>query len=97
MKQDGRKPILVAILAGLAGCTDLKALQAQLNELQNQVARLQADAQSEHQAADAEQCEVAQAARSTADQALAAAQAAQTCCASTNEKINRMFQRHFER
>ena len=91
--------VAAAVLALGAGCTDLKPLQAQVDGLKNEVARLQAEMDAgkggyetaNRTAAAASQ--TATAAQNTANQALSAAQAAQQCCDATNEKIDRMFQK----
>jgi murein lipoprotein len=91
----------VAVLAaGLAGCTDLKPLQAKVDDLSNQVARLTSDlASARQEASSATQAatQTANAAQSTANQALSAAQGAQGCCDATNEKIDRMFRKGLEK
>jgi murein lipoprotein len=93
------KMAAVAVVVGLAGCQDLKPLQADINDLKSQVSKLQADVQaakaSADQAASAAQqaSQAASGAQSTANQALAAAQAAQSAVDATNEKIDRMFKR----
>jgi murein lipoprotein len=89
----------VAVVVGLAGCTDLKPIQAQIDDLKAQVAKVQGDAASAKSAADSANSAAASAgqaasgAQSTANQALAAAHASQSCCDATNEKIDRMFKR----
>jgi len=98
MKTIGLKIAAVAVIAALAGCTDLKPIQAQIDDLKTQVGRLSSDLAA-HKAdrtdanAAAAAASTAAAAQSTANQALAAAQAAQTGVTETNEKIDRMFQR----
>jgi len=93
------KVAAVAVVIGLAGCTDLKPLQADIADLKSQVSKLQADQQatkaSADQAASAAQAasQAASGAQSTANQALAAAQAAQSAVDATNEKLDRMFKR----
>ena len=95
----------VAVVA-LAGCQDLKPLQAQVDDLKAQVGKLSSDAAANkasddvgHKAAAdagvaaANASKAAAAAQSTANQALAAAQAAQSGVDATNEKIDRMFKR----
>jgi outer membrane murein-binding lipoprotein Lpp len=95
----------VAVVA-LAGCTDLKPLQAEVDGLKQQVSKLQTDveaskasADSASRAAAAAQSSANQAgtaaagAQSTANQALSAAQAAQSSVDATNEKIDRMFKK----
>jgi hypothetical protein len=100
------KAAAVAVVIALAGCTDLKPIQAQIDDLKTQVAKLQtgvdaanAAAAQASQAASAASATgtaagaAAAAAQSTANQALAAAQAAQAAVDATNEKIDRMFKR----
>ena len=102
----GIKIAAIAIVAALAGCTDLKPLQAQVDDLKAQVGKLSsdeaankaADNATSKSAADAATAasnasKAAAAAQSTANQALAAAQAAQSGVDATNEKIDRMFKR----
>jgi hypothetical protein len=99
----GIKIAALAVVAALAGCTDLKPLQAQVDDLKAQVGKLSSDGAA-HSAADAaafragsaataSAAQAAAAAQSTANQALAAAQAAQSGVDATNEKIDRMFKR----
>ncbi len=97
------KAAAVAVVIALAGCTDLKPIQAQIDDLKTQVAKLQtgvdaanaaaAQASQQAQSAGAAPTAAAAAAQSTANQALAAAQAAQAAVDATNEKIDRMFKR----
>lgn len=82
----------VAAVVGLAGCTDLKPLQAEVDGLKTQVASLQSQLSAVKGTADSASS-AAQGAQSTANQALAAAQASQACCDATNEKVDRMFRR----
>jgi murein lipoprotein len=89
----------VAVVAGLAACTDLKPIQAQIDDLKGQAAKLQNDVAAAKSAADSANSaassagQTASGAQSTANQALAAAHASQSCCDATNEKIDRMFKR----
>jgi murein lipoprotein len=89
----------VAVMVGLAGCTDLKPLQAQVDDLKAQLAKVQGDTAAAKSAADSANSaassagQAASGAQSTANQALAAAHASQSCCDATNEKIDRMFKR----
>jgi peptidoglycan hydrolase CwlO-like protein len=98
MKSVGIKIAALVAVAALVGCTDLKPLQAQVDDLKSQVGRLSSDLAA-HKAdrtdanAAAAAASAAAAAQSTANQALAAAQAAQAGVNDTNEKIDRMFQR----
>lgn len=95
-----------AAVVALAGCTDLKPLQAEIDSLKSQAGTLQSDLAA-HKAADkgtenaankaladaAAASSAAANAQSTANQALAAAQAAQAGVDATNEKIDRMFKK----
>lgn len=89
--------IAASLLA--VGCTDLKPLQAQVDELKSQVSRLDTSvagmkASSDTATTDARAAaQSAAAAQTAANQALAASQASQSCCDATNEKIDRMFKR----
>ena len=94
-----------AAVVVLAGCTDLKPLQAEVDALKTQVGTMQSgmaahmgDHSAENAAAKAGTdatgaASSAAAAQSTANQALAAAQAAQSGVDATNEKIDRMFKK----
>ena len=92
---------LIAAMA--AGCTDLKPIQTQIDDLKSQISKVNSNAAA-HQASDdakfksaadasASAARAAAAAQSTANQALAAAKAAQSGVDATNEKIDRMFKR----
>ena len=89
----------VAVVVGMVGCTDLKPLQAQVDDLKAQVAKLGGDLSAAKSASDQANSaaqsasQAASGAQSTANQALAAAHASQSCCDATNEKIDRMFKR----
>ena len=104
------KAIVVKLAAAaafvvLAGCQDLKPLQAEVDALKTQVGTLssdmaahKADRMAENAAtkaaADAAAASAAaSSAQSSANQALAAAQAAQSGVDATNEKIDRMFKK----
>jgi outer membrane murein-binding lipoprotein Lpp len=82
-----------------AGCTDLKPIQAQIDDLKSQVSKLSTDQASLKSAVDsasrsaAAAQTAAQQAQSKADSASAAAQANAQCCEATNEKIDRMFKK----
>jgi murein lipoprotein len=86
-------------LAGATACTDLKPLQAQVDDLKQQVARISSDQSSlkatvdnaAHTASSA--LSAAQQAQSRADAAASAAQAAQQSCDALNDKIDRMFKK----
>jgi hypothetical protein len=89
----------VALVVGLAGCTDLKPLQAEVADLKAQLAKVQGDASAAKSSADQANSaaqsanQAASGAQSTANQAVAADHASQSCCDATNEKIDRMFKR----
>lgn len=99
MKSAIIKVAAVAAFTMLAGCQDLKPLQADIDNLKQQVSRLNADLAAAKSSADAANAaaqsasSTASGAQSAANQALAAAQASQSCCDATNEKIDRMFRR----
>ncbi len=82
-----------------AGCTDLKPLQAQMDDLKSQIGKVSADQASmkssiaSAQSAATAAAAAAQKAQSTADSAMAATKANADCCAATNEKIDRMFKK----
>jgi len=95
----------VAVVA-LAGCTDLKPLQADIDSLKQQVSKLQTEVEASKASADSaarsasaaqsaanQASQAASGAQSTANQALSAAQAAQSSVDATNEKIDRMFKK----
>jgi outer membrane murein-binding lipoprotein Lpp len=91
---------VTAIAAGLTGCTNLKPLQAKVDDLTSQVARLTSDlasARQESSSAAQAATQTANSAQTTANQALAAAQGAQGCCDATNEKLDRMFRKNLEK
>jgi outer membrane murein-binding lipoprotein Lpp len=105
------KPTTVTLAAlvtllGLAGCTDLKPLQAQIDQLKTQVSGIQTEVAAARASADAaaraasaaqksadQAVQAASSARGTANQALSAASAAQSSIDATNEKIDRMFKK----
>ena len=98
----------VGAVFALAGCQDLKPIQADIASLKSQVGALQSDVAAQkadktaaNAAAAAQKAgsdaaaasQAAAGAQSTANQALSAAQAAQAGVDATNEKIDRMFKR----
>ncbi len=99
-----RSPLIalgsVAFCAAVAsGCTDLKPVQAQLDDLKSQLSQISpkiasADSQSLAAAASARSAAAtAQQAQSTADKANATAKSNQQGIEAINEKINRMFKK----
>jgi outer membrane murein-binding lipoprotein Lpp len=89
----------VACLLAFAGCTDLKPIQAQIDDLKSQVSKLQSDTAKASSAAAAAQSAASSAqstasgAQSTANQALSLAQSNQTAIEAINEKLDRMFKK----
>jgi murein lipoprotein len=89
--------IAAACILAFTGCTDLKPIQAQIDDLKSQVSKLQTDtAKAESDAVAAKSAaasagSAATGAQGTANQALAAAQANSTAIEALNEKIDRMF------
>ena len=91
--------LAVACVVAFAGCTDLKPIQAQLDDLKSQVSKLQSDtakASSDAAAANsaaASAQSAASGAQSTANQALSTSQSNSTAIEAINEKIDRMFKK----
>ena len=89
----------VLSLASATGCTDLKPLQAQVDDLKQQVTRISSDQSSLKAAVDnaartaSSALSAAQQAQNRADAAASAAQAAQQSCDALNDKIDRMFKK----
>ena len=81
-----------AAVVGLAGCTDLKPLQTEVDAAKAS-ADAAARAASAAQSSASQAAQAASGAQSTANQALSAAQAAQASVDATNEKIDRMFKK----
>ena len=89
--------VAAACMIAFAGCTDLKPIQAQIDDLKSQVSRLQGEtakalsdaAAAKSQAATAGAA--AAAAQSTANQALANAESNTQGIQAINDKIDRMF------
>jgi hypothetical protein len=98
-----RSTLLTASAASLfvaaSGCTDLKPVQAQLDDLKAQISQLSpkvanADNQALAAAGSARSAaSSAQQAKSTADKANATAQTNQQAIEAINEKIDRMFKK----
>ena len=91
--------VAAACVIAFAGCTDLKPIQGQIDDLKSQVAKLQSDtakAQSDAAAAMSAAQSAASAAsgaQSTANQALSTSQQNSTATEEINEKIDRMFKK----
>ena len=91
--------VAAACVLAFAGCTDLKPIQAQIDDLKSQVAKLQGDTAKNAAAAAAAQAaansaaSAASGAQSTANQALSTSQANSTGIEAINEKIDRMFKK----
>jgi hypothetical protein len=90
---------LVVALAGTTACTDLRPLQAQVDDLKQQIARMSSDEVSLKSAVDnsaqtaSRALVAAEQAQSRADAAASTAQAAQQSCNAVNDKIDRMFRK----
>ena len=88
--------LAVACVVAFAGCTDLKPIQAQIDDLKSGLAKNTADDQKTASEAAAAQSAAASAqsaasgAQSTANQALSTAQSNSTAIEAINEKIDRM-------
>jgi outer membrane murein-binding lipoprotein Lpp len=87
---------IFAFLVMSAGCTDLKPLEARIDELQSQVNKLQGDiAKSASNAAAANKATAASASAASNDakQALSIAEANTAAIEKLNAKIDQMFKR----
>ena len=90
---------VILLLAAATGCTDLKPLQAQVEELKQQQTHLSSNQDSQkaaidnvaHTASGAQSA--AEQAQNRADAAASAAQTAQQGVDEINEKIDRMFRK----
>jgi hypothetical protein len=95
--------IAAACVIAFAGCTDLKPIQAQIDDLKSQVSKLQGDtarAASDAAAAKSAAASAASAAsgaQSTANQALATGQSNSMAIDALNEKIDRMFKKNLSK
>ena len=90
------KLFVCAFLVFAAGCTDLKPLEAQIEDLQNQVNKLQADvakSASNAVAANKATAAAASAASSDAKQALSVGEANTAGIDKLNAKIDQMFRK----
>ena len=89
----------VLSLAGAGGCTDLKPLQAQVDDLKQQVTRVSSDQTSLKAAVDnaahtaSSALSAAQQAQNRADAAASAAQAAQQSFDAVNDKIDKIIKK----
>ena len=87
---------IFAFLVMAAGCTDLKPLDARIDELQSQVNKLQADiAKSASNAAAANKATAASASAASSDakQALSIGDANTAAIDKLNQKIDQMFKK----
>ena len=91
--------LLVGAMLGMAGCTDLKPLQADLDGLKTQVDSLGAGVTGARTAAEtasraaSQASQAAASAQSSANQALAEARSQQGAIADINARIDRMFRK----
>ena len=91
--------LAVACVVAFAGCTDLKPMQGQVDELKSEIAKNTSDDQKAAAAAASAQSAAAAAqsaasgAQSTANQALSTSQSNSTAIEAINEKIDRMFKK----
>lgn len=91
------KALIVGMLLTLVGCSGMKTMQKEVDELKAQMAAVRTEAQSARAAADAAAAQAqsagqeASGAQSTANQALAATQSSQACCNAVDEKLDRAF------
>jgi len=90
------KVFMFAFLAIVAGCTDLKPMEAQMADLQEQVNKLQADlakSSSTANAANKVTAASASAASGAANKALSIAESNTAAIEALNAKIDQMFKR----
>lgn len=91
-----QKAAMLALAMAAAGCTDLKPLEARIDELQEQVNKLQANiVQSANNATAANRATAASAAAASgeAKQALSIAESNTAAIEALNAKIDQMFKR----
>jgi hypothetical protein len=90
------KVFMFAFLAMVAGCTDLKPMEAQMADLQEQVNKLQADLAKSSSTANAVNkvtAASASAASGAANKALSIAESNTAAIEALNAKIDQMFKR----
>ena len=90
------KASVFAFLVMIAGCTDLKPMEAQIEDLQNQVNKLQSDVvKSASNAAAANKATAASASTASSDakQALSLGEANTAAIDKLNAKIDQMFRK----
>jgi len=91
--------VAAACVIAFAGCTDLKPIQAQIDDLKSLVTKNQSDTAkaasdaAAAQSAAASASSAASGAQSTANQALSTSQSNSTAIEAINEKIDRMFKK----
>ena len=91
--------VAAACVIAFAGCTDLKPIQSQIDDLKSQLTKVQSDASkcdadaAAAKSAAASASSAASGAQSTANQALSMSQSNSTAIEAINEKIDRMFKK----
>jgi Alanine-zipper, major outer membrane lipoprotein len=91
--------VAAACVIAFAGCTDLKPIQAQIDDLKSMITKNQGDTAkaasdaAAAQSAAASASSAASGAQSTANQALSTSQSNSTAIEAINEKIDRMFKK----
>jgi uncharacterized phage infection (PIP) family protein YhgE len=99
MKIIARNILSLGMVLAFAGCTDLKPVQASLDDLKTQVGRLQSGVASARNAADSaarsanQASQAAAGAQGSANQALSEARSQQAAIQEINEKLDRMFRK----
>jgi outer membrane murein-binding lipoprotein Lpp len=89
------KAFLFALLVAVAGCTDIKPMQAELEELKTQVSQLQAELAKSSGMTPANRATAASvsAASSTANKALSISESNTAAIDALNAKIDQMFKK----
>jgi hypothetical protein len=89
-------PLAAACLIGLAGCSDLESIRAQIDDLKSQLGKLQTDtarATAAARVSAANAYSVAESAQNAVSDVQSATEANSKAIAALDEKIDRMFKR----